>query len=60
VGDGWRWWVVAILPRRVAAWLWRLDIPLGSWAPYVLGQSLGARGHRVENKNHETQTIRDD
>jgi hypothetical protein len=47
---GWRGWVVALLPRRAARWLWRLDIPLGHWAPYVLGQSLGGRALRPEGK----------
>ncbi len=45
--DWWRWWVVALLPRRVASWIWDLDIPLGSWAPYVFGQAIGSKGKRV-------------
>lgn len=47
--DWGRWWLVALLPKRVASWLWCEErIPLGSWGPYVLGQSLGVRGRRVE------------
>jgi hypothetical protein len=46
--DAWRWWVVALLPKPVAKWLWSTEwIKLGSWAPYVLGQSIGRQGKRV-------------
>ncbi len=44
--DSIRWWVVAMLPRRVALWL--VDaVPLGSWAPYVWGQAMGVKGVEV-------------
>lgn len=44
--DSIRWWVVALLPRRVALWL--VDaVPLGSWAPYVWGQAMGVKGVEV-------------
>lgn len=33
---------VHLLPKRVAGWLWGLDIPLGSWAPHVLGRTMGS------------------
>jgi hypothetical protein len=47
--DGWRWWVVALLPRFAAWWLFNAEwIPLGRWAPYVLGQALGKRGRLVK------------
>lgn len=46
--ESFRWWVVAILPKSVATWLWNNEwIPLGGWAPYVLGQSLGRRGKPI-------------
>lgn len=42
-----RWWLVALIPSFVAAWL--IDnVPLGSWAPYVFGQMIGIRGRRVD------------
>ena len=34
--------------RRFASWLfWETGIPLGPFAPYVLGLSIGRRPHRV-------------
>lgn len=49
LGERLRWWVIALLPRCVATWLWKAEwIPLGKWAPYVLGQSLGQKGRRIE------------
>lgn len=33
---------VLLLPQAVAHWLWCNErIPLGSWAPHVLGRSMG-------------------
>jgi hypothetical protein len=49
--DDWRWWLIALLPRFAARWIWLNEwIPLGSWTPYVLGQSMGVRGQRVEQR----------
>jgi hypothetical protein len=33
--------LVSLLPQMVARWLWRRDIPLGSWTPHILGRSMG-------------------
>jgi len=44
-----RWWLVAFIPPRLAAWLvWDSPFNLGSWAPYIFGQSIGRRGSRVK------------
>ena len=46
-----RWLLVALIPKPIAEWLWCSEkIPLGSWAPYILGQSIGCRGQRVQKK----------
>ena len=46
-----RWWLVAFLPRPIARWLWCCEwISLGSWAPYVLGQSIGRIGVEIDSK----------
>lgn len=47
--DGWRWWVVALLPRFVAQWLWMNArwARSSSWAPFFLGQALGVQGRQV-------------
>lgn len=38
--------------RALAGVLWSLDIPLGRFAPYVLGISLGSFPHRVDNRDN--------
>lgn len=45
----WRWWVVALLPRFVAKWLWILFpwVRRTSWAPHIMGQATGVRGHCI-------------
>ena len=30
-----------LLPRFIAAWVWCLGIPLGKWAPHILGRAMG-------------------
>ena len=38
--------------RKVASWLfWETGIPLGPFAPYSLGLSLGRRPRKVENSD---------
>jgi hypothetical protein len=47
VGDTVRIWLVCLLPRAVCRWLWALDVPLGRWAPHILGRCLGRDAVRV-------------
>ena len=50
-----RSWLVCLLPRFVCRWLWREErIPLGHWAPHILGRYLGVEGQRVNEKQKET------
>jgi hypothetical protein len=37
-----RWW------KALWTWVWLTDLPLGRYAPWVLAQSLGQAGHRVD------------
>jgi hypothetical protein len=35
-------WLVCLLPVKACQWLWHQKrIPLGGWAPHVLGRVLG-------------------
>ena len=45
-----RSWLICLVPRFVCSWLWNLDVPLGYWAPHVLGRVLGVAGQRVDRK----------
>jgi len=40
-------WLVCLLPRRVCAWIWDLDVPLGDFAPHVFGRMIGVDAKRV-------------
>lgn len=34
--------LVGFLPKAFAGWLWEQEwLPLGSWAPHVLGRAMG-------------------
>lgn len=41
-------WLVCLLPRAFCAWIWEQDVPLGSWAPHVLGRVLGSDARRAK------------
>ena len=42
------WFVVCILPRRLASYLlWNVRLPT-SWLPYICGRALGREAARVE------------
>lgn len=43
-------WLSCLLPRVLCRWLWDNDIPLGAWAPHILGRVLGANAVRVDGK----------
>lgn len=47
LGDTVRSWLVCYLPRFVCRWLWNADLPLGAWAPHVLGRVLGSDARRL-------------
>lgn len=61
MGDALRWWLVAVLPRPVARWIWCASewtgIPLGRAAPYVFGQMLGVRGHKLDRPAEEKDEV---
>jgi len=46
-GDVIRSWLVCLVPRFVWRWVWSLDVPLGKWAPFVLGRVIGSNCKRV-------------
>lgn len=48
VGDTIRGWIVCLIPRFVCLWLWTEEIPLGAWAPHILGRVLGRDPRRVK------------
>jgi len=48
VMDATRSWLVHLLPKCACAALWRADIPLGHWAPHVLGRVLGTNAKRIK------------
>ena len=46
--DTLRSWLVCLLPRFFCVWLWHRDLPLGAWAPHILGRVLGSDAQRVK------------
>lgn len=51
MGDQVRNWLIYLMPRSVCRWLWAHEnIPLGGWAPFVLGRVLGSVPRRHKPK----------
>lgn len=52
-----RWWLVCIVPRRVALWLvfgWLQRLPLpASWYPYLFGRMMGCDGRALQGPRKE-------
>jgi hypothetical protein len=49
MSDTVRSWLVCMLPRCFCVWLWAQEyMPLGSWAPHILGRVLGSDAKRVK------------
>lgn len=48
LGDTVRSWLVCLVPRRVCMWLWEAEMPMGRWAPHVLGRILGCDAIRIK------------
>jgi len=48
MSDTVRSWLVCLLPRCFCVWLWHQDLPLGAWAPHILGRVLGSDAQRVQ------------
>lgn len=42
--------VVCLIPRFICSWLWRCDLVLGDWAPYVFGRVIGRDPEPVKFK----------
>ena len=45
-----RSWLVLLIPRCVCRALWSAGVPLGAWAPHVLGRVLGVDAVRVTRR----------
>lgn len=48
--DGFRFWASHLIPVLVWKTLWRLDVPLGAWAPHALGRITGATNWKRADK----------